>query len=141
MARSSVVASLEWKHGLRFKASAEGRELVLDGERRAGFSPTEALSLALAGCMAIDVVVILKKRRATIDALRVRIEGTRAETEPRRFTRLRLGFELAGSGRSEEHTSEVQSPDQFVCRLLLVKAKTTSSLSGIIRSARSSKRP
>ena len=103
MAGSTVVASLEWKHGLRFKASAEGRELVLDGERRAGFSPTEALSLALAGCMAIDVVVILKKRRGTIDALRVRIEGTRAETEPRRFTRLRLGFELAGSGFTAAH--------------------------------------
>src|SRR5258708_36865992 len=28
-------------------------------------------------------------------------------------------------GRSEEHTSELQSPDHLVCRLLLEKKKTT----------------
>src|SRR5260363_311312 len=33
-------------------------------------------------------------------------------------------LELAyGSGRSEEHTSELQSPDHLVCRLLLEKQK------------------
>src|SRR5260364_200199 len=34
----------------------------------------------------------------------------------------------AGS-RSEEHTSELQSPDHLVCRLLLEKKKTSSSMS------------
>src|SRR5258708_18551302 len=31
---------------------------------------------------------------------------------------------LGGVGRSEEHTSELQSPDHLVCRLLLEKKKT-----------------
>src|SRR5258708_24516999 len=31
------------------------------------------------------------------------------------------------SSRSEEHTSELQSPDHLVCRLLLEKKKTHSS--------------
>src|SRR5207244_8122513 len=31
-----------------------------------------------------------------------------------------------GSLRSEEHTSELQSPDHLVCRLLLEKKKTTN---------------
>src|SRR5258708_19219479 len=30
-------------------------------------------------------------------------------------------------GRSEEHTSELQSPDHLVCRLLLEKKKTSKS--------------
>src|SRR5207244_5909148 len=30
-----------------------------------------------------------------------------------------------GNARSEEHTSELQSPDHLVCRLLLEKKKTT----------------
>src|SRR5258708_20432352 len=30
-------------------------------------------------------------------------------------------------GRSEEHTSELQSPDHLVCRLLLEKKKKTTS--------------
>src|SRR5258708_26675569 len=35
----------------------------------------------------------------------------------------------ACSARSEEHTSELQSPDHLVCRLLLEKKKTDSQLS------------
>src|SRR5258708_14906668 len=31
---------------------------------------------------------------------------------------------IAGGNRSEEHTSELQSPDHLVCRLLLEKKKT-----------------
>src|SRR5258708_29826063 len=32
-----------------------------------------------------------------------------------------------GCTRSEEHTSELQSPDHLVCRLLLEKKKTTTT--------------
>src|SRR5438552_7883059 len=32
-------------------------------------------------------------------------------------------FARSGCGRSEEHTSELQSPDHLVCRLLLEKKK------------------
>src|SRR5256885_8550914 len=35
-----------------------------------------------------------------------------------------LQAQLAGGGRSEEHTSELQSPCNLVCRLLLEKKKT-----------------
>src|SRR5258708_9322041 len=39
------------------------------------------------------------------------------------------GLNEAGmSGRSEEHTSELQSPDHLVCRLLLEKKKNKMSL-------------
>src|SRR5438552_9446520 len=36
---------------------------------------------------------------------------------------------VGDQARSEEHTSELQSPDHLVCRLLLEKKKTKSSLS------------
>src|SRR5258708_18542800 len=36
---------------------------------------------------------------------------------------------IAGRERSEEHTSELQSPDHLVCRLLLEKKKTISAKS------------
>src|SRR4051794_41576179 len=35
--------------------------------------------------------------------------------------------QLRRQGRSEEHTSELQSPVHLVCRLLLEKKKTTTS--------------
>src|SRR5258708_11041813 len=36
----------------------------------------------------------------------------------------RLYAKIAGEKRSEEHTSELQSPDHLVCRLLLEKKKS-----------------
>src|SRR5258708_29821379 len=39
---------------------------------------------------------------------------------------LEAGAELKWVYRSEEHTSELQSPDHLVCRLLLEKKKKTS---------------
>src|SRR5258708_25593974 len=39
-----------------------------------------------------------------------------------------IGYDIRPWGsRSEEHTSELQSPDHLVCRLLLEKKKDTSS--------------
>src|SRR5258708_14577419 len=39
------------------------------------------------------------------------------------FTTWRLGPFTEATSRSEEHTSELQSPDHLVCRLLLEKKK------------------
>src|SRR5256885_13287044 len=40
----------------------------------------------------------------------------------------RLQVVAVGHGRSEEHTSELQSPCNLVCRLLLEKKKTKQTL-------------
>src|SRR5438552_13471327 len=49
----------------------------------------------------------------------------------------RCGTERAAAAppptRSEEHTSELQSPDHLVCRLLLEKKKTDSSVTCVYR--------
>src|SRR5947208_7816348 len=42
-----------------------------------------------------------------------------------------LGHDLASAKRSEEHTSELQSPDHLVCRLLLEKKKHKTMLARI----------
>src|SRR5256885_11096347 len=40
----------------------------------------------------------------------------------------RIPFAVAAFGRSEEHTSELQSPCNLVCRLLLEKKKHSNAL-------------
>src|SRR5438552_9826865 len=50
---------------------------------------------------------------------RLLVERDRAERLPVRTSRRAV--------RSEEHTSELQSPDHLVCRLLLEKKKATQS--------------
>src|SRR2546430_12900660 len=60
------------------------------------------------------------------DALPIfcRCGGTRASGSPRHFWRSGSAFALAANAkRSEEHTSELQSQSNLVCRLLLEKKK------------------
>src|SRR5258708_30283864 len=45
------------------------------------------------------------------------------ERRQRALTRYYLAAGAGGIARSEEHTSELQSPDHLVCRLLLEKKK------------------
>src|SRR2546430_12242827 len=57
---------------------------------------------------------------------RVRLEG-RHQTRPDRHRMAGLAVRLGGRrSRSEEHTSELQSQSNLVCRLLLEKKKNTS---------------
>ena len=99
---------MEWVgEGLAFRGAAPGGpEVVLDSDGEAGPSPTQALLLSLAGCMGIDVVMILEKGRVPLDALSVEVEGDRAEEPPRRFTAVRLVYHVEGPG--EEHRGKVQ---------------------------------
>src|SRR5688572_32238816 len=49
--------------------------------------------------------------------------GARRRRRARRHRCARYGRRARGSGRSEEHTSELQSQSNLVCRLLLEKKK------------------
>jgi len=88
---------LAWAGGQRFDAQDDaGVRLTLDGERRSGVSPTEALLSSLGACMGIDVVMILEKMRTDLQELRISIEGDRPEDPPRYFRRLHIRFEVRG---------------------------------------------
>ena len=65
-----VAAELIWSEGLQFGATSGTTALILDGDSEAGPSPVQLLAIALAGCMAIDVVDILRKGRHAINAFR-----------------------------------------------------------------------
>src|SRR5690348_17987450 len=55
------------------------------------------------------------------------LEISRSRTEPTgRVERARIILAYLDDPRSEEHTSELQSPVHLVCRLLLEKKKTAS---------------
>jgi putative redox protein len=98
MSDEPMRADLVWNGGLQFTAQTGAHALRLDGDQEAAGSPMEALLASLAGCMAIDLVIILGKRRAELKSLRAHAEGTRAEAPPRRFVGIALHFEIAGTG-------------------------------------------
>ncbi|MEZ4424672.1 MAG: OsmC family protein [Gemmatimonadota bacterium] len=79
-----------------YEGSGAGAAIVIDGSGQEGPSPMDALLLALSGCMAIDVRMILEKSRVRLDRLHVDAVGTRAEKPPRRFLQIDLTYRLAG---------------------------------------------
>src|SRR2546426_8108466 len=61
------------------------------------------------------------------------IPGVRAARRVREVRALLEGLDGLPVGRSEEHTSELQSPCNLVCRLLLEKKKNTYSTETTVR--------
>jgi len=96
MEHRPVRLDLRWQGGMRFAVRAGTADVILDGDGAEGPSPVQALAAALAGCMATDLVLILKKGRQALQSLEARLEGTRAEEDPRRFVAIDIGFTVRG---------------------------------------------
>ena len=75
---------------LRFVARAgSGHSLVLDDVRGdTGPRPAELIPMALAGCTAMDVISILRKKRQEVTRYEVRAEGVQMDHHPNAFTRI-----------------------------------------------------
>lgn len=97
-----MAVEVQWQEALRFEVvGGAGVPVLLDGDRAVGLSPMEALLTGLAGCMAVDVVDILRKMRVPLSGLTVRAEGDRRPEPPRRFTAVRLVYRVEGVAESE----------------------------------------
>ena len=95
---------LRWTgEDLRFDADGYGGPAIsIDSSGSTGPSPMDALLMGVAGCMAIDVLMIAGKSRVRIDALEVLAEGDRADSEPKRYTSIRLVYRIAGPSEADE---------------------------------------
>ena len=93
----TTTATLSWSRDLIFEGrTARGYELDFDADAQWGCIPTEGLLLSLGGCMAIDVVSILRKMRLEISACRIELTGERNPDPPQYFRVVEMVFHLAG---------------------------------------------
>jgi putative redox protein len=97
-----VTVDLDWQGDLRFAGRSGPAELILDSAGLAGPTPVQALALSLAGCMAIDVVHILKKGRLDPRALQAHLIGERASEDPKRLVKVTLHFVVTGDIPAEK---------------------------------------
>jgi len=96
----TLKAQLNWTNGMQFIARAgNGPGVVLDSnEGGSGPSPMEMVLIGIAGCSAIDVIMIMEKKRAQVTGFQVNIAGERAEEYPKRYTDIHIEFVLHGKG-------------------------------------------
>ena len=97
MTKPPLTATLTWQGDLKFRAATPRASILLDSDSTDGPSPPEAVMLALAGCMAIDVADIVRKGRHDLTGLEAKIAGTRRDDPPRHFVAFTLHFTLSGN--------------------------------------------
>lgn len=96
-------ARLEWQRDLHFTASTlVGYDLDFDAVNQMGCMPLEALLMSLAGCMAIDVVAILKKMRCEVTAYRMDITAVRSPEPPQRLRKVHMTLHISGDALAED---------------------------------------
>ena len=95
-------ASARLVDGMHFAGDIGGVRIDLDAEENvggvgAGPQPHRLLLLAMAGCTAMDVLSILRKKRQQVSGLSVEVQGSRAEQHPRVYARFDLLYRVRGT--------------------------------------------
>ncbi len=69
--------------------------------------PMELVLSALSGCVAVEVALMIKKRRKTLEAMEIRAEGDRNENPPRSYTAIRLLFIITSPDAEMEEVQKI----------------------------------
>jgi putative redox protein len=116
---ADTVVLLHWQNrGMEFVAGREGGPtVIIDGNGKAGPSPMVTFLIGLAGCTASDILEIAGKMRVTFGGFEVRAEGDRWPEPPRRYTKIRLVYRVAGvnEGDREKIRRAVQLSQEKYC--------------------------
>lgn len=129
-------ATLQWKQDLVFDAITEnGQRIQLDGSHSTGPAPIELVLLAQGGCTGMDVMAILQKKRQTITALEVKLDGIRQEEHPQVFTEITITYLIRGRGvdpQAVERAIELSETKYCPVMAMLRKATTITTRYEII---------
>ena len=107
-------AKVIWKGQMAFTGTVDrgftlslDSSLASDGEN-GGFSPMELVLIGLAGCTAMDVIDILRKKRQDIINFEVEVHAGRADEHPRVFNQVLIDYLITG------HQVEKEAVDRAV---------------------------
>lgn len=95
--------NLNWQGKLKFESAGEttGYTVAMDANESAGGdasapSPMEMLLHGAAGCMAIDIAVILRHHMEKVTKLQIEADGERADTEPKYYKHITMTIVIDG---------------------------------------------
>jgi len=101
-------AKVTWDHGMTFEGTADtgftvplGASPKVGGDND-GFRPMELMAVSLAGCTAMDVISIMRKKRQEITAYEVSVNADRAEEHPKVFTQASILYKVTGKEIDED---------------------------------------
>lgn len=113
---------VKWVDGRQFVGINERNagvvmdSLVEAGGEGVGFKPTELLLIALAGCTAVDVVTILRKKKQKVTGFSVEVEGTQRQNYPQAFEDIKLIYKISGENIDKDAVERaIQLSEEKYC--------------------------
>ena len=100
-------AKVTWSQGMSFTGTAEtGFNVPLGADTNVGgandgFRPIELMAVSLAGCTAMDVISILRKKQLDVTGFEVQVQARRAEAHPRVFEHAKITYLVNGHNVDE----------------------------------------
>ena len=133
--RSVESASVALAEGMHFAGDTGGFRIDLDagvdfGGWGAGTQPLRLLLLGVAGCTAMDVISILRKKRQHVSGLEVEARGDRVGEHPRVYDRVEIIYRVKGNGvdpRAVERAIELSETRYCPAIAMLEKATEITS--------------
>ena len=124
-------ASVIWSKGMSFTGSADsgftlplGTDPSVGGDND-GFRPMELLVIGLAGCTAMDVISILRKKRQDVTGFEVTVDAERAGEHPKVITAFAIRYLVRGRAvdpRAVERAIELSRDTYCPAQAMLSKA-------------------
>ncbi len=106
-------------HDQIFSATNGQTEILLGSNKSDGvppaFSPMEGLLASLAGCMSIDIMMILNKQRQQVDHYEVKVTGTRADAAPAVFTAIQMEVHISGKVKEAKLQQAIRLSEEKYC--------------------------
>lgn len=116
-----------------------GHEVKIDMRKpdvKKNQSPVELLLSAVGACGAVDITLMLKKRKKTIIDFVTETEGVRRDEHPRSFTQIHCHYKITSPDVEEEELAKIAklSLEKYCSVADSLKIKVTHS-SEVVRSA------
>ena len=122
---------LKWIDEFGFLAeTASGHSLVMDGGiehggRNRGARPMELLLHGAAGCMAYDIIAILKNNKKDVRDLWIDIDKTQATSSPKVYTSINSHIVITGNNIDNEAVEKaIKLASEKYCSASIMLGKT-----------------
>jgi putative redox protein len=122
-------AQVQWIGEQKFVAtSPSGHAITMDADGKSNKAPNpmELLLMALGACTAVDVVLILEKKRQKLEALNVVCSGNRAAEPPNVWTRFELLYQFRGTLEDAAVKRAIELSEEKYCSVSAMLKKTAT---------------
>ncbi|AKG74816.1 OsmC family protein [Salinicoccus halodurans] len=126
----------KWQGGMAFNSVGEssGYDVTMDasgevGGNDSGPRPMEMVLHGVAGCMGIDLCVIMRREMDKIESIEIDIEGDRRDTEPKSFKKVDLTVKIRGDVKAKVAQRAVDlSADKYCSAINSLNAEVITHL-------------